>query len=404
MKIKNIYLGLFYIFISLISVSLFSGYTYKTEGKAKSSIIKFSHKTHVGTVECSTCHTGVINSKTLNDKLLPEKEVCAGCHDVEDEKNCNVCHFEDVFEPLQQKISGLYFSHVQHGAKKDDDCLVCHKGIAEVEYAEQSPASIPSMETCYSCHNIEGTASAECAACHKSTVNLIPVNHQTVDFKKNHKVLFATNTQSCVMCHTEESCDNCHSGTTSLSSPNLKTDFYTPYSPANGNSSIKKQQITLVHDLNYRYTHGIDAKSKTTECTTCHQRETFCVECHNSSGGDYALGGVVPQSHTVKGFIMPGGYGSGGGEHSVLAKRDIERCASCHDVNGADANCIMCHTDNDGIKMTNPKTHANNFLSDIDGDWHSDRNSLCYTCHTDPNARPSGIAGVGFCGYCHGSK
>jgi len=86
----------------------------------------------------------------------------------------------------------------------------------------------------------------------------------------------------------------------------------------------------------------------------------------------------------------------------VLARRDIENCSSCHDVQGADQNCILCHVDNDGVKGTNPKTHARNFGRDFDkGDWHSDRGSVCYSCHTDANARPGGIKGVGFCGYCH---
>ncbi len=404
MKIKNIYLGLVYFVISASAIWLFGGYTLKTEVKDNKDIIKFSHKAHAGSVECTVCHSGVTTSTSLNDKLLPEKQVCAQCHDVEDEKGCSTCHYEDVYEPLQKKVSDLYFSHVQHGAKSDAECLVCHKGIPETDNVVSAEKALPQMETCYQCHNIEGPASAECSACHKSTVNLIPENHQTVDFKRNHKILYANNTNNCEMCHTQESCDNCHTGTTSIASKNTKTDFYAPYVPVNSNSAIKQQQITLVHDLNYRYTHGIDAKSKVNECTTCHQKEIFCVECHASTGGDFAMGGIVPQSHTVKGFVMPGTYGSGGGEHAILAKRDIERCASCHDVSGADANCILCHTDNDGIKMTNPRTHANNFLNDVNGDWHNDKNSLCYTCHTDPNARPNGIAGVGFCGYCHGTK
>ena len=65
-------------------------------------------------------------------------------------------------------------------------------------------------------------------------------------------------------------------------------------------------------------------------------------------------------------------------------------------------NCILCHVDNDGIKATNPKTHVRNFRSDLeDGDWHTDRGSVCYSCHTDANARPEGTKGIGFCGYCH---
>lgn len=57
------------------------------------------------------------------------------------------------------------------------------------------------------------------------------------------------------------------------------------------------------------------------------------------------------------------GVGSGGGDHATLAKRDIERCMSCHDVNGADPTCITCHFDADGIKGTNPKTHPVGFMS-----------------------------------------
>jgi hypothetical protein len=40
--------------------------------------------------------------------------------------------------------------------------------------------------------------------------------------------------------------------------------------------------------------------------------------------------------------------GSGGGLHAKLAERDIEYCASCHDVEGADPVCMMCHTEKIG--------------------------------------------------------
>jgi hypothetical protein len=97
--------------------------------------------------------------------------------------------------------------------------------------------------------------------------------------------------------------------------------------------------------------------------------------------------------------------GSGGGDHATLAKRDIESCASCHDAEGADPVCITCHFDNDGIKGTNPKTHKKGAMSDLGyGDWHTDQGSVCYSCHADANARPSGVSGTQFCGYCHGKK
>lgn len=156
-----------------------------------------------------------------------------------------------------------------------------------------------------------------------------------------------------------------------------------------------------VHDLNYKFTHGIDAKGRSADCQTCHRQESFCADCHMS--GSAALGGSMPTSHEQPGFTMIG-VGSGGGTHASLAKRDIQRCAACHDAEGGDPSCITCHVDMDGIKGTNPKTHPAGFMKDSNGDWHTDNASTCYTCHNDANARPSGKAGQKFCGYCHGAN
>jgi hypothetical protein len=154
-----------------------------------------------------------------------------------------------------------------------------------------------------------------------------------------------------------------------------------------------------VHELNYRYIHGIDANLKSSECQTCHQVESFCANCHQSELADFSLGGVAPLSHINPNFTTLG-VGTGGGEHAILARRDIESCTSCHDVQGSDPACITCHLDSDGIKGTNPKTHASNFMRDINGDWHQDMGSICYNCHT--SATPQSPKTSGFCNYCHG--
>jgi hypothetical protein len=70
-------------------------------------------------------------------------------------------------------------------------------------------------------------------------------------------------------------------------------------------------------------------------------------------------------------------------------------------VEGSDPTCVKCHFDNDGIKGTNPKTHESGFMKDEKGIWHDTQGAVCYICHTDANAKPNGIKGVGFCGYCH---
>lgn len=39
-----------------------------------------------------------------------------------------------------------------------------------------------------------------------------------------------------------------------------------------------------VHELNYRFTHPLDAEGKETECSVCHRFESFCSDCHASEG------------------------------------------------------------------------------------------------------------------------
>jgi hypothetical protein len=156
-----------------------------------------------------------------------------------------------------------------------------------------------------------------------------------------------------------------------------------------------------VHNLNYLYTHGLDANQKSFECKTCHDPVDFCASCHQNGGN--LVTGIAPKSHLQPQFTTVG-VNSGGGLHASLAKRDIESCESCHSIEGGDPTCVKCHYDNNGVKGTHPRTHENGFMSSERGIWHNTKGAVCFTCHTDPNARPDGKAGIGFCGYCHGTK
>ncbi len=397
------------VLITLVGFISIMGFTITSEDEpilSNKNIIKFSHEFHSEVSECADCHTSVKDAVTLSDRLLPDKPACAACHDVEDDENCTLCHYEDTYEPLMQPTSSnLYFNHQQHVTTLGMECTACHKGLNEVDYSFEAMGVNPPMDNCYSCHNNKSAAANHCETCHTTTADLYPADHKTASFMEQHKFTASAENQNCAMCHdTQDFCEACHVSTSMIDENNTLTDFYTPYSPHQYKSDSKQMQITRVHGLDYRFSHGIEARSKTMECTTCHQTETFCAECHNSDGGDFASDGFLPSSHLVNNFLTIGA-GTGGGEHAIQAKRDIESCAACHDTQGADPSCILCHTDNDGIKGTNPRTHVSGFMNDREnGDWHEDMGSVCYNCHMDVNARPSGTAGIGFCGYCHGSK
>jgi hypothetical protein len=395
------------IIVGILYLSL-SAFSFDTEvDSTNKGIIKFSHQFHIEEeAMCTDCHSKVENSTDLSESLKPTMETCGNCHDVKDENECSTCHYDNVKVPFPAKNTELIFSHKAHLDQENVTCTKCHTGLNKVDYSFESPTVYPKMETCNQCHSESGTAKPTnfaCESCHISTADLMPDNHKIVNFDKMHKFSSMEADANCQMCHENNFCESCHVGTNLINETNGADNFYQPYSPHNYVDNTKQQQITRVHDLNYQYTHGIDAKGKTSNCITCHQTETFCAECHNAAGnGDFAQEGFIPSTHTKSDFTTFG-VGSGGGLHAELAKRDIERCAACHDTQGTDPTCIMCHTDNDGIKGTNPKTHVSGFMKSEKGSWHDDFGAVCYNCHTDAGAL-SQIPGQGFCGYCHGSN
>jgi len=277
--------------------------------KDHSKVIKFSHKTHKeNDVDCEDCHGNVAESTTLKDMLIPKQEVCSDCHDVEDKDNCTKCHYKNIYVPLVQTKSQLNFNHKIHVTDQKLKCTNCHKGISDVDYAFQSPNFKPGMETCYTCHNDGGVAfnTLNCEACHITTANLIPQTHKSVSFIKTHKFSSQNMNANCAMCHQEQTCQDCHTATNVITENNTISQFFQPYSPSKIKEGVKQQKITRVHELDYRLTHGIDARGKTAECESCHQVQTFCANCHSSNNEDFALGGIVPTSHLKPNFTTLG--------------------------------------------------------------------------------------------------
>ncbi|MCX8010006.1 MAG: cytochrome C [Ignavibacteria bacterium] len=402
MKIKYKYLILFVATIVFLFVTTKTQRAEYVKEEDRSKVIKFSHKFHADAGStCEDCHKSQAESEKAVDNLLPKMSDCASCHDVNDEKECGKCHYENVLVGFENPVREIFFSHKFHLSDQKLQCESCHIGIEKVDYAQQAESPLPKMENCYSCHN-DNLASNQCERCHANTNTLIPENHKVENFAKVHKhwVRTGMNNKECVMCHNANFCESCHNANPSITAKGKPDDFYLSTTPNDVSLNSKNQmKIQKVHELNYRFTHGIESKGKFADCESCHNRQTFCAGCH-SAESEILMSKVKPQSHYSSDFMILG-VGSGGGRHASLAKQDIERCVSCHDVNGNDPTCTFCHLDNDGIKGTNPKTHAINFMRNEEGDWHTDRGSICYNCHIDPNARPDGKRGISFCGYCH---
>lgn len=331
--------------LAIIIAVAYAGPLFRMDEHAE--VIKFSHKFHaeVGAGDCATCHTAASVSASSKDNLIAKKQACAGCHDVENTDECAKCHYEDRMETFPNPDRELIFSHQQHVAA-DLACETCHKGVNEVAYA--SNANMPDMASCNTCHN-GNTASAVCESCHTDFVNLLPADHKFSDFKKNHRQLTRLGAMevSCQTCHTESTCQGCHQGVglQSFGKGDITPD---PRPVRTTRDNEKKTVVERIHELNYKFTHAIDAKSRQNECATCHSEPQFCVACHQE-GGNINQAKFKPASHAVPGFTTLG-RGSGGGEHARMAKRDIEECMACHNVEGRDPTCMLCHTESGRVR------------------------------------------------------
>jgi c(7)-type cytochrome triheme protein len=399
MKKSKILLFITIFAVSFISFAMMNGSNENKE-ENRATKIKFSHKFHIKeqNVECGDCHATASKSTTSSDKLFGDHTTCGPCHQDQVDSNCEYCHVDKdnpvAFENPKREVN---FSHEKHISMENVKCETCHKGLSEVDYSLDK--NMPSMKTCTTCHD-NTKATNLCETCHTNFASLIPKDHRSGNYKREHKELVRVGAidVNCSTCHEETFCQQCHDGTSLMKFGN--DGFMSePTVKFTHRDSPKLLNLQMAHDMNYRFTHGIDAKSKSSDCYTCHERETFCSPCHQA-GGNVTENQFKPKWHDDANFTTFG-VGSGGGLHAEMARRDIESCTSCHDVEGADAVCLTCHVDPDGLKGTNPKTHEKGYMSDEHGLWHDTNGAVCYTCHTDPNARPDGKPGRAFCGYCH---
>jgi predicted CXXCH cytochrome family protein len=184
----------------------------------------FSHRFHLKLkLECTQCHAAAIRSSSVDDNLLPGKEVCLPCH-------------KDVTIPPPPKTPVAHFSHATHLklgniapvlARAIDSntylsppgdlrahlngaspCTACHRGLEVSDRV--TPAALPRMADCLVCHN-QIDPPDSCEFCHAKSMNLKPANH-TPDFLDSHSRKSAVfDKASCAVCHGRKfTCLGCH--------------------------------------------------------------------------------------------------------------------------------------------------------------------------------------------------
>jgi hypothetical protein len=249
-------------------------------------------------VDCASCHDGIESSTAAGDLHRPDMDVCADCHDVDDDEGCVMCHTnpdeaESLVPPTPRAERFSHAAHVDGGLA----CAACH-GPATLA----SPV-MPGKPDCRSCHET-AEEFGDCALCHGPDESLVPASHELA-WLSEHGLAARRDQADCALCHTETGCQECHAG-----------DNVRPRS----------------HELNFAFSHAIQARGNEAMCATCHQEPQFCVTCHQAER-------VLPRSHSQVGWVRS----SDGGQHAVDGLFEMEDCIACHDAGEQSPTCARCH-------------------------------------------------------------
>lgn len=320
--------------------------------------IIFDHSWHVGGVGfgCVDCHANVATANDLSENQSPAMDDCSMCHELD---NCEMCHTDlDARLELVPVAVNLGFSHSNHLSRAGDDCTLCHTDVME---SAALPLAVPTMDGCLGCHNHEEDyAAGRCDHCHPNLQEqplaaLAEFDH-VGDWTQTHGLLARAESASCMACHGESMCADCHSSV----APDMPAALFP-----------EAVDRSLLHRGDWLATHSLEARTTPDACARCHSHEAdFCEDCHTVSM-------LTPASTNPVG-LHPAGWlnPSDPDFHGVEARLHINSCAACHDQ-GAASNCVECHA----VGRVGGNPHPVGWGDDDDlDDAHQD--PMCRICHS----------------------
>ncbi|MBT8041549.1 MAG: hypothetical protein HKP10_05840 [Kiritimatiellales bacterium] len=292
--------------------------------------LKFSHYIHVTDNEmtCDECH-GEPGSASFNTL---SHDTCIDCHDEPEAKEitqeaCGYCHqeneqqlllmlMESADETTPAEVKDPVFMHTEALAER---CAECHGGLMN-----EALTSVPrlSRDEVIQIRNEAHVSGEDCLTCH---VNMDryqePANHDHA-WMKRHGQLGMQFDAACSVCHTEDSCTECHS----------------VMQPASHNNLFRRQ------------THGAVAAWDRASCQTCHEEDS-CQSCHSQTR---------PRSHNAR-------WGAPGFKPA--------HCIGCHNTSTAGDGCVTCHEGGNDIALHEKYWGGASFNHDIL------TTESCYICH-----------------------
>lgn len=114
-------------------------------------------------------------------------------------------------------------------------------------------------------HPMEVSGMPNCAECHTNAWKSL--NHKAPDFYKKHRFYAGSMGQSCTSCHSQASCNECHTRKDELK-------------PSEKFSNAPSRNFP--HRGDYMTQHKIDGRLDPSSCVKCHGRQNNgrCITCH----------------------------------------------------------------------------------------------------------------------------
>ncbi|OGU04123.1 MAG: hypothetical protein A2085_00995 [Gemmatimonadetes bacterium GWC2_71_10] len=366
--------------------------------------VRFTHPAHPP-IPCESCHAASDTAAPMDvGRARPDR--CVSCHAPEAESHlaqtsCGPCHgsigaardlaVADIarFPQPPSHDSSWVFRHRDQATSPT--CATCH-----------------ARQWCASCHvnaprvaaiqALEPDDRVAALARSRHVVYPQPASHRTAGFLRTHGLTARAGAAACANCHTRESCLTCHRQEERLAGiaalprqvrggargvdlegmrpPDHAPDFQLSHrtaaaageavcgrchAPSYCATCHAGAAAPVFHGSNFVERHSETAYTGGNDCSACHQRETFCVSCHRTTG-QARTGAPLGQFHNNQPYWI---FGHGG-----VARRAVETCASCHQQR----DCLQCHSASRGWKV-NP--HGRGFDAGAAG-----RNqAMCRLCH-----------------------
>lgn len=296
--------------------------------------LRFSHYLHVtdNGMDCSDCH-GEPGTPDFN-KI--SHATCLDCHDEPEAEEisadtCGICHQEKQLGTFAAPAEGVekapedyaaeaapsrhIFVHTEALAGK---CTDCHDYLLD-----ENLQAVPRLKRSdvVAIRNKAHLSGQDCATCHTDMASdQKPASHD-VAWMKRHGVFATQDDAVCSVCHTEDTCTDCHS----------------VMQPASHNNMWRM------------HTHGTVASWNRESCQVCHVEDS-CTSCHATTR---------PRSHNAR-WAAPG--------------KKPTHCIACHTEASEGQGCIVCHEDGNDLLLHErywPDNHNDLPVVEIG----------CYQCH-----------------------